>query len=200
LNLIIESQPETSLIVDDSNVQVVVVSTQGGAIVLREDQPPQLVRIVAQGPQGPAGPASTVPGPQGEPGPAGPPGPQGAIGPQGLPGEKGDQGDPGPIGLTGPAGPTGPQGPQGIQGEIGPQGPKGDPGTVAPDAETDPIFTYTDNRVSRIDYASGNYKLFTYTLGVLTQLDHVRPGDTTIRKTFTYNPDGSLASIAQTEF
>lgn len=61
---------------------------------------------------------------------------------------------------------------------------------------SDPTFTYTAERVTRIDYASGAHKLFTYTAGVLTQLDYV-VGAVTTRKTFTYNPDGSLASITQ---
>lgn len=62
--------------------------------------------------------------------------------------------------------------------------------------ETDPVFTYSDGRVSRIDYASGAYKEFTYTLGVLTQLDYVA-GAVTVRKAFTYSPDGTLAAITQ---
>lgn len=161
----------------------------------------------ATGPMGPAGPAgadSTVPGPQGEMGPMGP---AGAKGDTGDVGPMGPQGEPGATGATGATGPAGPQGlpgepgPAGPMGPVGPQGAKGDkgdPGTVAPDAESSPVFSYTDGRVSRIDYASGNYKLFTYTAGVLTQLDHVRVGDTTIRKVFAYNPDGSLASISET--
>lgn len=64
--------------------------------------------------------------------------------------------------------------------------------------ETSPVFTYTSGVVSRIDYDSGNYKTFTYTSGVLTQLDYVIVGDSTIRKVFTYNEDGTLASIAET--
>ena len=51
--------------------------------------------------------------------------------------------------------------------------------------------------LTRIDYDSGNYKTFTYTSGVLTQLDYV-VGAVTTRKTFAYNPDGTLASIDQT--
>lgn len=64
-------------------------------------------------------------------------------------------------------------------------------------AETGPAFTYTDGVVTRIDYDSGNYKLLSYTSGALTQLDYVRPGSATVRKTFTYNPDGTLASITE---
>jgi len=66
----------------------------------------------------------------------------------------------------------------------------------APDKS--PIFTYSSGLVSRIDYASGSYKLFTYSGTVLTQLQYVLPGRT-ITKVFTYNGDGTLASIAQTE-
>lgn len=51
--------------------------------------------------------------------------------------------------------------------------------------------------LTRIDYDSGNYKTFSYTSGVLTQLDYV-VGTVTTRKTFNYNPDGTLASIEQT--
>lgn len=63
--------------------------------------------------------------------------------------------------------------------------------------EVNATFTYTDGQVTRIDYASGAYKTFTYVDGLLTQLDLVRDG-TTIRKAFSYNPDGTLASMTQT--
>lgn len=100
------------------------------------------------------------------------------------------------LGPQGEQGVQGPAGPQGVQGEIGPQGPIGANGANA-FTETDPVFTYTSGQVTRIDYASGNYKLFTYTAGVLTQLDYVQ-GSATVRKTFTYNPDGTLASVTET--
>lgn len=61
-----------------------------------------------------------------------------------------------------------------------------------------PTFTYTAGALTRVDYASGNYKLLTYTAGVLTQLQYILPGRT-ITKTFSYNGDGSLASISQSE-
>lgn len=63
--------------------------------------------------------------------------------------------------------------------------------------ETGPALTYTDGALTRIDYDSGNYKLFSYTSGVLAQIDYVI-GGTTIRKALSYNPDGSLAFITQT--
>lgn len=79
----------------------------------------------------------------------------------------------------------------------GEQGPAGPPGNSA-SPEINPVLTYEAGRVSRIDYASGAYKLFTYAAGVLTQLDYVTAAGTT-RKTFEYNPDGSLAAIEQVE-
>lgn len=64
--------------------------------------------------------------------------------------------------------------------------------------EKGPAFTYSGGVVTRIDYDSGNYKLFTYSGGVVTRIDYIR-GATTIRKDFTYNLDGTLAYITQTE-
>jgi hypothetical protein len=63
--------------------------------------------------------------------------------------------------------------------------------------EPGPAFTYTSGLVTRIDYDSGNYKVLTYTSGVLTQVDYHR-GTSIIRKTFSYNGDGTLAEIVQT--
>lgn len=65
--------------------------------------------------------------------------------------------------------------------------------------ESGPAFTYVGGVVTRIDYDSGNYKLFTYSGSVVTRIDYIR-GATTIRKDFTYNLDGTLAYITQTEF
>lgn len=153
-----------------------------------------------------------VQGPQGLKGDTGETGP---AGPQGLQGEAGPQGPAGPSGSNGLSayeiavingfvgtqmewldsleGATGPQGVPGIQGPVGPQGPAGEDVFV----ESSPIFTYTDGLVTRVDYSSGNYKIFTYSSGVLVQLDYIRTTDPTIRKVFTYNPDGSLASISE---
>jgi hypothetical protein len=65
--------------------------------------------------------------------------------------------------------------------------------------EYDPVLTYTSGVLTRIDYDSGAYKLFTYDSGVLTRLDYI-VGAVTTRKEFTYNLDGTLASITQTSF
>lgn len=63
--------------------------------------------------------------------------------------------------------------------------------------ETNPTLSYTSGVLTQIVYDSGNTKTFAYTSGVLTQLDYV-VGASTTRKTFNYNPDGTLASINQT--
>lgn len=66
-------------------------------------------------------------------------------------------------------------------------------------AESGAALTYTSGVLTRIDYPSGNYKLFTYTSGKLTQLTYIRPGQTTIQKDFAYS-GGLLVSITQTEY
>lgn len=62
--------------------------------------------------------------------------------------------------------------------------------------ETNPVFTYTSGNLSRIDYSSGNYKLFSYDLsGNLLQVDFVK-GTTTFRKSFTYDINSNLTNIS----
>lgn len=70
-----------------------------------------------------------------------------------------------------------------------------------PVIETNPVFTYDSltGNVTNITYISGNYKTFTYSSGIVSTIDYV-VGTITYRKTFTYNPDGSLANIVQTQF
>ncbi|UZZ64503.1 tail fiber protein, partial [Curvibacter phage PCA1] len=97
------------------------------------------------------------------------------------------------TGAVGPQGPQGVKGDTGNTGAVGPQGPQG----VAAPVEQAPVFSYATGRVSRIDYASGNFKLFSYLDGKLTAVDYNRSGVIT-RKAFTYNQDGTLASIAET--
>jgi hypothetical protein len=62
--------------------------------------------------------------------------------------------------------------------------------------EVDCTFTYTSGVLTRIDYASGAYKTFSYDAGKLVQQDYV-VGSKTTRKVFSYNPDGTLASVTQ---
>ncbi len=77
---------------------------------------------------------------------------------------------------------------------VGTQGPPGGP------AETGPDFIYTSGVLTRIDYDSGNHKIFTYSSGTLTRIDYIRPGTTTIRKDFFYDVNGLLDYINQSEF
>lgn len=77
--------------------------------------------------------------------------------------------------------------------EVAEQGPPGAGGS----SESGPVMTYSGGALVRVDYASGNYKLMAYAGGLLTQLDYVK-GATTTRKTFSYNPDNSLASVTET--
>lgn len=125
-------------------------------------------------------------------------------------------------------GPEGAQGPQGIQGPIGPQGETGpeavveslsdiiDVTIVGPKdgdkveydglanlwrnrrEDKNPVYTYAAGVLTRVDYASGNYKTFSYSGGRLSQLQYVLAGRT-MTKVFSYNLDGTLASISQTE-
>ena len=63
--------------------------------------------------------------------------------------------------------------------------------------ESSPIMSYTNGRLSRIDYASGAYKTFTYNPNnSVTQVASVRP-QFTLTKTMVYNVDGSLHQITQ---
>jgi hypothetical protein len=62
--------------------------------------------------------------------------------------------------------------------------------------EINPIYTYTSGSLSRVDYESGNYKLFTYdTNSNLIQVDFHR-GSTTYRKILQYDSESNLVSIA----
>ena len=67
--------------------------------------------------------------------------------------------------------------------------------------ETDPAFTYTSGRITRIDYDSGNYKLLSYDAlnnYRISRVDYIR-GALTTRKDFVYT--GSvLTEITQTDF
>ncbi len=60
-----------------------------------------------------------------------------------------------------------------------------------------PLFSYTDGTLTNIIYGSGETKTFTYTGGVLVQLDFLC-SDGLVRKVFNYNLDGSLAFITET--
>lgn len=78
-------------------------------------------------------------------------------------------------------------------------GPPGPPGTGdGSSAPTSPTFTYTGGWLTAVVYADGTTKALSYTDGQLAQVDTLRPGLPTVRKTLSYNPDGTLASVLQT--
>ena len=62
-----------------------------------------------------------------------------------------------------------------------------------------PVFTYDVNdNLTRIDYADTSYKIFTYALGKLDQIDfHIFGLATIKRKTFFYSGD-TLTNIVET--
>ena len=61
-----------------------------------------------------------------------------------------------------------------------------------------PSYTYTAGKLTRVDYSNGNYKILSYTGTALTSVVHYRD-NVTITKSFSYNLDGSLASITETD-
>lgn len=65
--------------------------------------------------------------------------------------------------------------------------------------ESDPVFTYDVNQtLTRIDYASGNYKLYNYSSGVLSSIVYY-VGNSVITKTYNYNGNGTLNNIVTTK-
>lgn len=74
-------------------------------------------------------------------------------------------------------------------------------GAADPDADetlTGPEFTYTGDKVTRIDYDNGTYKELSYTGDKLTQMIVYYVSGTTIQKDYNYSGD-TLLSIDETE-
>lgn len=76
---------------------------------------------------------------------------------------------------------------------VGEPGPPGDAGP------TNPVFTWSGGVLSAVTYGDGSTKALIWSAGRLEQLDFARPGRPTVRKTFSYNPDGTLAAVTQSE-
>lgn len=87
-----------------------------------------------------------------------------------------------------------------VEGTQGPQGKPGVAGTAGGVAETSPIFTYSGPLLTRVDFASGNYKELTYNAsGVLTTVRYVKGTSmSTLLRTFVYDA-GQLLRIEDTE-
>ena len=79
---------------------------------------------------------------------------------------------------------------------IGDEGPPGPPGPSA-NQGINPIFTYTGEQLTQIDYDSGLFKTLSYD-GSLLDVVVFFNGTTTITKQLNYT-DGKLTSITQTE-
>lgn len=78
-----------------------------------------------------------------------------------------------------------------MDGAPGPAGPAGDAPPISP------TLTWAAGKLASIVYADGSTKTFDYTGDRLASLDYLRTGYPGARKTFTYNPDGTLAAVAQ---
>ena len=74
----------------------------------------------------------------------------------------------------------------------------GPPGLSADDAHTSPAFTYADGRLVGVTYADGSVKMLTWVGDELAQIDFIRVGAPDVRKTLSYNADGTLVSVLQT--
>jgi hypothetical protein len=173
------------------------------------------------GEQGPKG----DPGPKGADGPKGDPGPKGADGKDGLDGEDGDGIDRafvnedyhlileltsgkiidtgyvrGQAGLNASKAGRASIGGGGTGGGVpGPKGEQGETGPSAEELNPSPTFTYSGTSVSRIDYANGRYKTFTYDANDnLTELVYFRV-DNTLTRTFNYDANNNLLSITDVE-
>lgn len=96
----------------------------------------------------------------------------------------------GPQGISGLPGIPGPQGP------MGPQGPKGDPGESG-SGSGDMLKAEYDPKINFLLGHNNNQIIPTYINGQLTKVEE-KNGDTVIGSSIlTYNPDGTLATVAQ---
>jgi hypothetical protein len=122
----------------------------------------------------------------------------GIAGKDGNPGEKGDQGEPGEDGHTPIAGIDfivrhGRDGKDGRNGRDG--GGSGGPDDTLLETCT---ITYNAGLVTRIDYASGQSKVFTYNVDeTCKKMVWSRLTDT-VTKDYVYNVDGTIASVTVT--
>lgn len=65
-------------------------------------------------------------------------------------------------------------------------------------APSSPALTWAAGKVVSVVYADGGTKTMSYSGDLLAQVDYARPARPVVRKTFTHNPDGSLAAVVQT--
>lgn len=79
---------------------------------------------------------------------------------------------------------------------IGPPGPAGSGTGSAPVSRT---FTWSGGRLAGVTFADGRSKVFTWAGDQLARVDTLRPGQPTQRADLSYNPDGTLAAVMQSE-
>lgn len=77
---------------------------------------------------------------------------------------------------------------------VGPPGPAGGGADLI-----NPVLTWAGGRLVGVAYDGGASKALVYSSDQLATLDLLRPGQPTLRKTFSYNPDGTLAAVTQAE-
>jgi len=63
--------------------------------------------------------------------------------------------------------------------------------------ERNPVFTWTDGRVTRIDFSSGAYKLLTYNPNDTLNTTSAVNAYFTLTKTFHYNVNGTISHITE---
>ena len=83
-----------------------------------------------------------------------------------------------------------------LQGPPGPPGPAGGGAAAAPVSR---VFTWAGGRLAAVAFADGRSKAFTWSGDRLTRVDILRPGLPTLCADLSYNPDGTLAAVAQSE-
>ena len=83
--------------------------------------------------------------------------------------------------------------------EIAVQGPPGPAGGGAAAAPVSRSFTWSAGRLAGVAFADGRSKAFTWAGDQLTRVDTLRPGLSTLRADLTYNPDGTLDAVTQSE-
>lgn len=79
---------------------------------------------------------------------------------------------------------------------IGPPGPAGGGAAAAPVSRS---FTWSGGRLAGVTFADGRSKAFTWSGDQLARVDTLRPGLSTLRADLSYNPDGTLAAVTQSE-
>jgi hypothetical protein len=75
----------------------------------------------------------------------------------------------------------------------------GPPGNGAATTPVSRTLSWAAGRLAGVAFADGRSKALTWSGDQLTRVDHLRPGLPTQRADLAYNPDGTLASVTQSE-